>query len=116
MRSYRLPDTQGPKAEQRGNPQNLTLRHAYNMLNSARVLSDRRLITTATGFLGLATDAGRACDVVAVIIGCNFPVILQPVGKNYRYVGECYVHGLMKGEAIEGVEKGEYKIVEIGIV
>ncbi|KAF2800317.1 HET-domain-containing protein, partial [Melanomma pulvis-pyrius CBS 109.77] len=61
-------------------------------------LQERTLITTITGYLGLAPNAVLQGDVVAILSGCNFPVVLRPCGNLYEAVGECYVHGLMNGE------------------
>jgi hypothetical protein len=37
-----------------------------------------------------------------VLIGSKSPFILRPVvGGKYRFIGECYVHGIMFGEALE---------------
>jgi hypothetical protein len=31
-------------------------------------------------------------------------MILRPVNDHFLLVGECYVHGIMDGEALEGVD------------
>ncbi|PVH70009.1 hypothetical protein DL98DRAFT_598169 [Cadophora sp. DSE1049] len=72
----------------------------------------RRLITTKTGHVGMAPATVVSGDSVYVLLGCAFPVILRP-GKNtgqYEVVGECYVDGFMKGEAINGLDDGEYTL------
>ena len=76
-------------------------------------LQYRRLVTTETGFLGLAPDEVEVGDTVAVILGCNFPVLLRPFDNGYKYVGECYVDGVMDGEAIEATNRGEFEIQDI---
>jgi hypothetical protein len=64
-------------------------------------LAKRALITTETGYLGLAPVAVRSGDVLAILLGCNFPVVLRPYRDDlYQVVGECYVHGLMDGEIL----------------
>jgi hypothetical protein len=63
----------------------------------------------------MAPEAAQEGDKVAVLYGCNFPVILRPCGDLFKYVGECYVDGLLGGEAIDAQERGEYDIVEVGI-
>jgi hypothetical protein len=46
-------------------------------------------------------------NVVCVLFGGKMPFCLRPWGRHYRLVGECYVHGLMGGEAIEMLERRE---------
>jgi hypothetical protein len=40
-------------------------------------------------------------DIVVVLFGCIMPFVLRPHGIEYKLVGEAYVHGIMKGEAIQ---------------
>jgi hypothetical protein len=64
-------------------------------------LAQRALITTKTGYLGLVPVAVRSGDVLAILLGCNFPVVLSPYRHDlYQVVGECYIHGLMDGEIL----------------
>jgi hypothetical protein len=64
-------------------------------------LHERDLITTETGYLGLAPKAVRPGDVVAILFGCKCPVVLRPQGDDtYHVIGECYIHELMDGEVL----------------
>jgi hypothetical protein len=64
-------------------------------------LEERVLVTTETGYLGLLPEAARPGDVIAILLGCNCPMVLRPHGISfYRVIGECYVHGLMDGEIL----------------
>jgi hypothetical protein len=64
-------------------------------------LDDRALITTKTGYLGLAPKAVRPGDIIAILLGCKCPVVLRPFCNGmFRVVGECYIHGLMDGEIL----------------
>jgi hypothetical protein len=38
---------------------------------------------------------------VAIFYGGKTTYILRPVRENFEIIGEVYVHGLMKGEALE---------------
>jgi len=73
----------------------------------------RRLATTQTGFLGLVPAETRQGDVIAIIYGCNFPVVLRPGGHGFKVVGECYIDGLMGGEAMDAMNRGEYEETEL---
>jgi len=61
----------------------------------------RRLICIAKGFLGLATPIAKEGDVVCLLYGGAVPFILRPEGQHYLLVGDCYVHEVVDGEALE---------------
>lgn len=76
----------------------------------------RRLVTTKSGHVGMAPATVVHGDAVYVLLGCAFPVILRPVKNNagqYQVAGECYVDGFMKGEALKGLDNGEYQLQQI---
>lgn len=79
-------------------------------------LHGRRMMITRTGFLGLVPEETKVGDTVAILLGCGYPVILRPCGDGYKYVGECYIDGLMNGEAIEAANRGEYEVKNISIL
>jgi len=60
----------------------------------------RKLLVTKTGFIGLAPPEAKPGDIVAVLIGAPTPHILRKRGNHYKLVGECYIHGIMGGEAL----------------
>jgi len=65
------------------------------------VVWNRRFFEGDDGRLGLAPPSAMTGDVIAILFGCNVPVVLREVNKGkYEVIGECYVHGLMDGEAI----------------
>ena len=70
--------------------------------------SNRSFGRTAQGRYVLGPKAMEKGDVVCVLFGGKMPFVLRPWddGK-FLLVGECYVHGLMQGEAIELLERGE---------
>ncbi|KAF2651311.1 HET-domain-containing protein [Lophiostoma macrostomum CBS 122681] len=82
--------------------------------SEARTMHMRRLVAnlhgrsffqTSDGGYGIGPAGTRKGDIVAVILGCDFPMILRPNAKDsleFSVVGECYVHGVMFGEAILG--------------
>lgn len=71
-------------------------------------LTNRRLITTRTGQFGLAPSIVRPGDQIFVILGCSVPVILRRCDNSEMYdvVGECWVDGFMRGEAIKQLDSG----------
>ena len=69
------------------------------------------LVTENKDWIGLAPMASRIGDVVCILYGCSVPVVLRPDADGWNWwqlVGECYVLGMMDGEAIAGSEgRGE---------
>ncbi|CZR68222.1 uncharacterized protein PAC_18121 [Phialocephala subalpina] len=67
---------------------------------------------TGESLYGLAPPGARYGDDICIFFGCSVPVIVRKVSsKQYQFVGECYVHAAMKGEAIQGEMKSEYFIL-----
>jgi hypothetical protein len=68
-------------------------------------LPGRAFFTTSEGNIGLCPAKARTGDHICVILGCDAPLVLRQVPDSdgrYHVVGECYVHGLMFGEALLG--------------
>ena len=84
----------------------------------------RRVFTSECGFMGLVpayTEArvdekkevvyeGGAArgDVICLLFGSRIPFVLRRVGKGdgsgrWRLIGECFVYGVMHGEAVEDI-------------
>ncbi|KUJ13791.1 uncharacterized protein LY89DRAFT_147261 [Mollisia scopiformis] len=77
---------------------------ASAMLIAVLASIGRRLVTTTGGHLGLAPEEVQEHDVVAILYGCNFPVVLRPHGDSFLMIGECYVDGIMDGEFLQTKE------------
>lgn len=61
-----------------------------------------RFCWTAKGYMGIAPHATQAADIVCVFFGGQVPHIMRDTGEgHYELVGECYIHGIMDGEAFE---------------
>ena len=76
----------------------------------------RRLVVTEEGRLGLGPVAAKRGDVMCVLLGCSVPMVLRPCGaEEYRIVGVAYVHGIMEGEVIEWLGRGERRFEAIAI-
>ncbi|KAL9108908.1 MAG: hypothetical protein Q9187_008233 [Circinaria calcarea] len=73
----------------------------------------RRLVTTAKGYVGMVLETTQRDDVIYVMLGCSMPLILRPVEDGFQYVGECYIHGLMDGEAMQWLERGECPLEDV---
>lgn len=92
--------------------QTLFERHMEHLAGS------RVLFMTEKGYFGLsAISFPEPGDDIVVLFGCQTPVILRvetdidPEG--YSFISDCFVHGLMDGEAVNGVtaekQQGQYR-------
>lgn len=89
-----------------------------------RVFSTKENETTELR-LGLGPRSLRIGDEVWVVAGVNIPMVLRREREGeWSLVGECYVHGIMDGEAVQDVitgrdrqgKKGEKELVDIILV
>ncbi|KAH8669611.1 hypothetical protein BGZ60DRAFT_564070 [Tricladium varicosporioides] len=88
---------------------------AQNYINALSTnLQGWRFIVTKLGYVGIAPNLVKVGDVVTCFSGAGVPFVLRGCGRRgkdrdeWRLVGECYVHGIMRGEAYK--EKETYKI------
>jgi len=62
---------------------------------------------TSKGYVGLVPEGTSENDEIVMIQGSNLPFVLRPLQKRpgfYHFIGGCYVHGMMKGEAWKHVQ------------
>ncbi|KAF7897186.1 hypothetical protein EAF00_005414 [Botryotinia globosa] len=80
--------------------------HTFREVREAMkfVLKNRRWGITRKGYFGLFPRYAEEGDIVCVMDGCVVPYLLRQVDGEgrYRLVGECYVFGIMDGEAVGG--------------
>ena len=79
-------------------------------------ISRRRLFITRKGYIGLAPESASVGDHIVVLYGCSVPLTFRRESSTgidckekemkVRLIGECYVHGIMDGEAVQMVERG----------
>ncbi|KAH7174235.1 heterokaryon incompatibility protein-domain-containing protein [Fusarium flagelliforme] len=68
---------------------------------------ERRFVVTDSGHMGLAHHEVLEGDVIAVVMGMHWPVVLRERDDGgYRFVGDAYCHGVMNGEALTGIVDG----------
>ncbi|KAI0008167.1 HET-domain-containing protein [Xylariaceae sp. FL0662B] len=62
-------------------------------------LADRRVFRTEKGYIGLGSALAAVGDEIAVVKGAKVPLILRAKGSKWTLQGDCYLRGIMKGEA-----------------
>ncbi|KAH6673235.1 heterokaryon incompatibility protein-domain-containing protein [Halenospora varia] len=62
----------------------------------------RRLFKTSKGLIGLGAAGVEKGDIICLFSGGQLLYVLRETSKpgQYSFMGECYVHGLMDGEAV----------------
>jgi hypothetical protein len=70
--------------------------------------------STKDGFIGLAPNTG-AGDIVLVLLGGQVLYVLRSAAEHFIFVVECYIHGMMDGEAIEMLENGSRPLQTVEI-
>lgn len=71
--------------------------------------SMRFAMTVRRGLYVLAPTEVKEGDVLCVLFGGATPYILRPSGAGWLLVGECFAYGMMFGEGIEMLERGEVR-------
>ena len=76
---------------------------------SERFLADMRMVCegrtfifTEKGRYGLAPMIAQAGDICCVLLGATVPFIVRRTDTedHFKFIGEAYVHGIMRGEAL----------------
>ncbi|PKS13395.1 hypothetical protein jhhlp_000166 [Lomentospora prolificans] len=74
---------------------------AYPFGVSTCPLADRTVFRTTKGYIGLGNVRVAPGDRVAVPKGGKVPLVLRADGDKWKLQGECYLHGIMYGEAYD---------------
>lgn len=70
-------------------------------------ISTKRLFTTKRGYVGAVHPLARKGDAVAIFPGIRMPAVLRKAGDMWHVIGEAYVHGVMDGEALKGMDAAQ---------
>jgi len=65
------------------------------------VATQRRMIKTNDGLIGLAPELTRKGDFVCLFKGGMVPLVMRKVNSRWMLIGDSYVHGIMHGEGFE---------------
>ncbi|KAL8923020.1 MAG: hypothetical protein Q9208_004832 [Pyrenodesmia sp. 3 TL-2023] len=67
----------------------------------SRWQAGRCFCVTEKGYIGWISEAAKEGDVVVALWGTRLLFTLQPIEGGYRLTGDCYLQGLMEGEALK---------------
>lgn len=86
------------------------------MIAAGMMMNRRRIFLTESGVMGVAPWDAEVADMVVVLFGCKFPVILKRCeDAMFELRGEAYVEDFMNGEAIAAHERGQLRLEEFEI-
>lgn len=72
------------------------------------VATGRKFFITKGGHFGLGPGAQQVDDVVCILYGGQTPYVLRKLASGqYTLIGECYIDGMMQGEAFAMLESGD---------
>jgi hypothetical protein len=77
-----------------------TTKAAHYQFALMRACLNRLVFATSSGHFGLGPQTTKDGDIVAILYGCQWPVVLRKIEAYYKVIGLSYVHGLMYGEAV----------------
>lgn len=73
----------------------------------------RKLGVLQNGMLSLVPVHAEISDLVYVLPGTSVPFLFRKQGDHHVFVGECYVQGIMHGEAWEGTSDDSLELLVI---
>lgn len=72
------------------------------------IIEDKDMFLTARGYMGLSQEGFQIGDLVCIFSGGEVPFLLRqdmpPHDGMFQFLSECYVHGVMDGEAMSNLE------------
>ena len=66
--------------------------------NRVFIRSDRNKL------FGLGPTGTTVNDLICILYGCTVPVILRKQQDHYEVIGECFIYGMMDGEAVANID------------
>jgi hypothetical protein len=79
----------------------------------------RKMIVFENSVAGMGPQCAEAGDVIAIVPGCHVPLVLRKskeAAHEYYNLGDCYVEGIIDGEAMEDIESGSKSFETIKIL
>ena len=67
----------------------------------------RRFGKTKDRYMGMFPRDTKRADLVIILFGSRFPVVLREVNGGWAFLGVCYVHGIWPNDFVEGPTKAQ---------
>ena len=78
-----------------------TIAEYYQDLALLLATANRRLVLSKRKYLGLVPELTEPGDKICILGGGSVPFVLRKEQGHWISVGECYIHGIMDGEAVD---------------
>lgn len=91
------------EAVQHDNPASPEMRRKAKLFQSAvdRGIENRRWCKTVSGRMGLVPFNAQMGDLICIVPGMSRTYVVRKKANGcYRYIGDCYIDGLVRGEAM----------------
>jgi len=99
------------KLNDEGKGQNLPARvWAEVSKDIGAIIEDKDIFLTTQGYLGLGHEGFAIGDLLCIFSGGEVPFLLRrsgsmpPHDEMFQFLSECYIHGVMDGEATKNIE------------
>jgi hypothetical protein len=83
------------------------------LLELSLACTGRRLAITDGKLIGLVPEHSEKGDLVYLLFGGQVLYVLRPFQDYYQFIGECYMHGMMDGEALKRFRNGTVQVNNI---
>jgi hypothetical protein len=88
--------------------------HWQNVFNS---FHESAFFCTSQGYVGIAKPGIEVGDIVSVAFGCSAPLIVRErEDDDFGLIGQCYLQGVMDGEAIDKFNHGLFQSDDFRLV
>jgi hypothetical protein len=91
-------------------------RHCTAFTSTILRTKHHSLFLTKSDYMGLGPPGTNNGDLICILLGCHVPLVLRRVRGYYLVVGECFIYGLMDGEAMQDFEDGRVSLQEFEIL
>ena len=81
-----------------------------SMSRATKALNSRKVIGCVENQLVWSAHEVQADDVICVLLGCDYPVVLRRRHMYYKVIGECYIYGRKDGELMDSLKAGRYTL------
>lgn len=81
------------------------------------IIEDKDMFVTTKGYLGLGHEGFQVGDVVTIFSGGEVPYLLREIAPEkksaFRFLSECYVHGVMNGEVMNNPKRNPLEQISL---